>query len=633
MLKSWSIENFKSIVDSGKLQLAPVTVLAGLNSSGKSSFLQSILMISQTLGSRVLERPLLPNGAIIQLGTFDDILNENTNSRSLKISFELTFEEEEIALLSKQLSSIRYGKTKIKYIRIAANFRGFHEKGVSNSAIESSRVIVDDVSIKVASEFQRGSPVDGKETLFLEPDLENLVFDIRNTSREELNQFLRNVDSSYLRLIASTEDKVCYLGKLHTKDKNDAIDIQDEYFVSLSHFLPARLLRRFKIKIKQAQRLRQALRFFFDYSETSLLEAFSDIFTPEMLVSDNLRASIHKICIEKKISEQFAGQDMNDLQRWYREKKLRKQSPGRTSFEIRVKEAIVQDLIEHHSEKDINHSGEAEGLEPSNDTVYEENLERANEKAVQFFTSKIRYLGPLRADPQAVQRFAPSSELDEVGAKGEYAAAVYDANQNARIEWYNPSSEQVEQGTLKSALNNWADYLGIANQIKIEEAGQSGVSWQVVHKEGFKPRPLASVGVGVSQILPILVMGLLAPKHTLLLIEQPELHLHPRVQARLGDFFMGLAKCGKQCLIETHSENLVSQLRYHIVQAGGQDKSDCMIYFVDQDETGASRFDPVEISPNGNILNWPDGFFDETMLQEDRITAASLKKRAGNAKK
>jgi predicted ATPase len=95
---------------------------------------------------------------------------------------------------------------------------------------------------------------------------------------------------------------------------------------------------------------------------------------------------------------------------------------------------------------------------------------------------------------------------------------------------------------------------------------------------------------------------------------------------------MGLAKCKKQCLIETHSENLVSQLRLHVVQAGGLEKSDCMIYFVDQDERGAAKFDKVEISPNGNIMNWPEGFFDETMIQEDRITAASLRKRAQKAK-
>src|SRR6266481_8964871 len=94
MLKSWSIENFKPIVNSGELKLAPVAVLAGRNSSGKSSLLQSILMITQTLSSRVLDRPLLSNGPIVQLGTFDDILNEFSDSHALTIHFTLDIEGE-----------------------------------------------------------------------------------------------------------------------------------------------------------------------------------------------------------------------------------------------------------------------------------------------------------------------------------------------------------------------------------------------------------------------------------------------------------------------------------------------------------------------------------------------------------
>ncbi|MBV9691620.1 MAG: AAA family ATPase [Ktedonobacteraceae bacterium] len=64
MLKSWLLQNFKPILDSGELKLAPVTVLAGRNSSGKSSLIQSILMIAQTLSSRIVDRALLPNGPV-----------------------------------------------------------------------------------------------------------------------------------------------------------------------------------------------------------------------------------------------------------------------------------------------------------------------------------------------------------------------------------------------------------------------------------------------------------------------------------------------------------------------------------------------------------------------------------------
>jgi predicted ATPase len=111
-----------------------------------------------------------------------------------------------------------------------------------------------------------------------------------------------------------------------------------------------------------------------------------------------------------------------------------------------------------------------------------------------------------------------------------------------------------------------------------------------------------------------------------LIIEQPELHLHPRIQALLGDFFLGLSRCRKQCLIETHSEYLVTQLRYHIVQSEGEVK-DIAIYFVEPDENGAAHFTPIQISAKGNILNWPDGFFDENYLQQDRINEEILKRK------
>ncbi len=546
MLKSWLIQNFKPILDSGELTLAPVTVLAGRNSSGKSSLIQSMLIIAQTLSSRILDRALLPNGPIVQLGTFEDILSEQTNLRTLVVSFELEMEKEEIKVPAK--SKVRLVNerlvaglsTNIQSVKVTAQFRSVSTNSKRVSAIEASKVNVESVSMEVVgSSYAQSSLFSGSETSL------EFSLDITSLTPAELDEFLKNVAPEYLRLVPYATTELNYLGSFKLKSTLDNTRIPDPSLVSFSHFLPARLI----------------------------------------------------------------GKYVDD-------------KPGKIK---------THNMLE---ESPQTGSGDNRGnatLEAVTNNVYVENLEEAVEQIVQFFTSRIRYLGPLRADPQSAQRFAPSSELDDVGAKGEYAAAVYNANQNASIQWYNPFDRKNEQSTLKEALDTWVNYLGVANEVKIQVAGQSGVSWQVVQREGHKALPLTAVGVGVSQILPILVMGLLAPDDTLLLVEQPELHLHPSVQARLGDFFMGLAKCGKQCLIETHSENLVSQLRYHIVQTGGQENSDCLIYFVDQDAQGAAKFNPIEISPQGNILNWPDGFFDETMLQEDRITAASLRKRAKKA--
>ena len=510
MLKSWSIENFKPIVNSGELKLAPVTVLAGLNSSGKSSLLQSILMISQTLSSRVLDRPLLPNGPIVQLGTFEDILSDFSVSRKMTLSFELSFELLEFDLLSNY--------------KVMVTFAGADTDRVGSSAVEASKVVVEDVSLKFNLELDL--PVDGEnEEVELIIDPFKGIFLVRKMSDREFEDFW-SAEAVRDSLSSFVGKRPNHLGEFTSHEGVTPEVFPKLFLVSLSHFLPRYI-------------------------------------TPIHVGKDEVLSDFsHTIATNIKDQVNIA---VNEIAR--------------------------------------------------------------------FFTSKIRYIGPLRAEPWTTQqRFAPSGELDEVGTKGEYAAMVYHSNQNALVEWYNPETKQIEQGTLRESLDNWAQYLDVANQVRTEAAGASGVTWTVVLKQDQVTRTFPQVGVGVSQILPILVMGLLAPQNTLLIIEQPELHLHPRLQARLGDFFVGLAKCNKQCLIETHSENLVNQLRYHIVQSGGQDKSDCIIYFVDQDEKGAAKFEPVEISPKGNILNWPEGFFDETMQQEDRITAESIKRRANVAR-
>jgi predicted ATPase len=183
------------------------------------------------------------------------------------------------------------------------------------------------------------------------------------------------------------------------------------------------------------------------------------------------------------------------------------------------------------------------------------------------------------------------------------------------------------------AINYWLQYLEVAYSIKCGKTDQNSLNWQVVYQKGQQPHTFAGDSLAVNQVLPLLVMGLLAPEGSLLLIEHPELFLHQRAQARLGDFFVGLAACHKRCLIETHSENLVTQLRYHIVREGEHNPNKYMIYFADRNDEGATRFIPIKISPRGNILNWPEGFFDETNLQEEKISIAYLRRKAELAMK
>src|SRR4051812_48265369 len=90
MIRRVMVRSFKSVSDGVNLQLAPLTILAGANSSGKSTLLQTILLTTQTLSSKVTSRPLVLNGPTVRLGAFDDVLSLHApKSRSFTIGFEI----------------------------------------------------------------------------------------------------------------------------------------------------------------------------------------------------------------------------------------------------------------------------------------------------------------------------------------------------------------------------------------------------------------------------------------------------------------------------------------------------------------------------------------------------------------
>lgn len=118
------------------------------------------------------------------------------------------------------------------------------------------------------------------------------------------------------------------------------------------------------------------------------------------------------------------------------------------------------------------------------------------------------------------------------------------------------------------------------------------------------------VGFGLTQVLPIIVASLSAEAEDLLLIENPEVHLHPAGQAKMGSFLATVAAAGVQVLIETHSDHVLSGIR-RAVKAGVVPADDVLIHFFrDRDAEGEQVISPI-IDRDGNIDVWPAGFFDQ----------------------
>lgn len=120
---------------------------------------------------------------------------------------------------------------------------------------------------------------------------------------------------------------------------------------------------------------------------------------------------------------------------------------------------------------------------------------------------------------------------------------------------------------------------------------------------------LASMGCGISQLVPVVVQTVLLPKLGCLLVEQPEIHLHPSAQADLADLFIGNITGRRQFIIETHSEHFVLRLRRRIAE--GKIKPEKIGIFFVEKKRGPTRIRKLNLKSNGHFEAWPTGFFEE----------------------
>ena len=110
-------------------------------------------------------------------------------------------------------------------------------------------------------------------------------------------------------------------------------------------------------------------------------------------------------------------------------------------------------------------------------------------------------------------------------------------------------------------------------------------------------------------------------------LEQPELHLHPKVQARLGDFFLAISLLGKQNIVETHSEYLIDRFRRRIAEDPKSNFSRMVSIYFFEYQSGHTSAQKVEINDSGAIRRWPKDFFDQSTEEAQAILNAANEKR------
>jgi hypothetical protein len=190
---------------------------------------------------------------------------------------------------------------------------------------------------------------------------------------------------------------------------------------------------------------------------------------------------------------------------------------------------------------------------------------------------------------------------DEFSAEGDHVPLLL-----ARAT--DPNNKQAK--ALHHALSAFGRYSEMFTDIGVKQLGRgSGDPFQVQVKMGTKKANLMDVGYGVSQVLPLIVDAQRAGKKTMLLLQQPEVHLHPKAQAALGSMVKDWVSESEQVVVvETHSDYLVDRLRLE-VKRGNLTVGDLKIYFLEK--TGNQTVvHALDVDAQGNVLNAPDGYRD-----------------------
>lgn len=237
-----------------------------------------------------------------------------------------------------------------------------------------------------------------------------------------------------------------------------------------------------------------------------------------------------------------------------------------------------------------------------------------------------KYLGPLRDYPKRQYAWSGAEPVD-MGLRGERVVeAILAARERGLIISRGGTRKRV---SLEQRVAAWLKELKLIDSFYVEPISKEGGN---IYRVRVRRNPnsaevlITDVGFGVSQILPAIVLSYYAPKGSIIILEQPEIHLHPAVQAGLADVMIDAVKTRNiQIIFESHSEHLLKRLQRRIAEQ--KISPDAMALYFSESENGGSKLTSLEVDLFGNIKNWPKDFFGDQFGEIAAITKAAVERK------
>jgi predicted ATPase len=244
--------------------------------------------------------------------------------------------------------------------------------------------------------------------------------------------------------------------------------------------------------------------------------------------------------------------------------------------------------------------------------------------------SKLFYLGPLRDYPKRQYTWSGTRPSD-MGLKGEmYVDAILTSRERG---------DKISRGGKKKKFSveeyiaHWLKHLNLIDSFEVKEIKDGSNIYQVLVRRNSSSAlvPITDVGFGVSQILPVITLCYYVPEGSTLIIEQPEIHLHPMVQSGLADIFVDVVqKRNLQLIIESHSEHLLRRLQLHMAKKEIP-VEDINLYFCSMHED-SSKLVSINMDTYGVIKNWPRDFFGSEYIDMKEMNLAIMERKKHDGK-
>ena len=246
--------------------------------------------------------------------------------------------------------------------------------------------------------------------------------------------------------------------------------------------------------------------------------------------------------------------------------------------------------------------------------------------------SALNYLGPIRKEAKRTYEWS-GNEPENVGIDGgNFISAILSAkNQGRELNFAFKTKKRSFQEIIALSLQK----MGLVEELKIEKITKDRQEYTVkVRVRKNSPWvDIADVGFGISQVLPVVTQLFFAPKGSIIIIEQPEIHLHPSAQAGLADVIIDAIKAREngdrsiQLIIETHSEHFLRRLPRRLAESQITD-SDIVAYFANA-ESYPTKLEKLNVDEYGNIHNWPKDFFGDITSDLFSQAESVMKRRMG----